>query len=284
MNRGHKAARLLLHNPALLAEILLGWLVQRFTPSPRGSIVKEERGVKFIFDFEHGPQMQQMYFSLYEPLTVAAMRRFLSKGDTFLDIGASVGYLSWIAAGLVGQRGQVHCFEPNVQDFQKLEEFRLANPERRIFSNPYALGEARGVADMDVSGLDWVGWNTLVPNFMRKSAYKETIQVEVRTLDDYIAERFETIGRITTIKIDTEGYEFFVLKGMRSFFGDADHRPAVICEVAPRANGLMGITMEDLSHLMARYGYKAYSLLDYRTEIDLTGLKEQTDVIFLCRR
>ncbi len=285
MNRWYKAAFLLRHDTGLFLEVMGGQLAKRFGILPRTPVVKEVQGVRFAFDFEYGPQIREMYFNLYEPLTVAALRRFLSKGDTFVDVGASVGYISWIAAGIVGQKGQVHCFEPSSRDFRKLEEFRLANPDFKIFCRPYALGETEGSADMDVSGLDWVGWNTLVPDFMRKSDYKETVQIQVRTLADYIREHAKTLSRIAVIKIDTEGYEFFVLKGLASFLEETAERPAILCEVAPRANGLMGISMQELSSLMARYGYQAYSLLDSRTRVELTDLKVQTtDVIFLCQQ
>ena len=83
------------------------------------------------------------------------------------------------------------------------------------------------------------------------------------------------------IKIDTEGFELFVLKGLQNFFEDNQNRPVIICEITPRANSLMGIRLDELSDYMHRYNYKAYSLLDMKTKIDVSVLKEQTDVLFL---
>ncbi len=72
---------------------------------PKYSVVKSIDGVFFECDFELDPTGIQMYLGLYEPWTVAAMRRFLAKGDTFIDVGANIGYLSAVGASLVGPTG-----------------------------------------------------------------------------------------------------------------------------------------------------------------------------------
>ena len=62
-----------------------------------------------------------MYYGSYAVPIVETMKRTLRPGDTFLDVGANIGYLSAIAAGLVGVTGQVHCFEPVPDYFRESE-------------------------------------------------------------------------------------------------------------------------------------------------------------------
>ena len=278
-----KAAALLRHNPALLAGIVYANAVSRIAGTPKHPVQKEINGVKFEFDFSLGPQIRQMYFNAYEPLTLAAMKQFLRKGDTFLDVGANMGFIASIAAGIVGKQGQVHCFEPSPADFERLKKLPLLNPDYKIFINPCAAGEKKEIVNMDISNLSWVGWNTLVPNFMRRNACKESVPVEVIRLDDYIRKKRGEMGRIGVIKIDTEGFEFFVLKGLEKFFEEERERPVILCEITPRANGLMGVDMADVAGTMDQYGYHAYSYVNWKTRVALTDLQVQTDVIFLAR-
>src|SRR6185436_20517401 len=49
----------------------------------------------------------------YEPEVFEFLVRALRAGDTFVDVGAHVGYFSLLAASLVGHGGHVFSFEPN---------------------------------------------------------------------------------------------------------------------------------------------------------------------------
>lgn len=91
--------------PAWLAAWLKRLLrVRRFTVStPHGrfwidpaSFLGQEIAIRGVFD----------------PDTLAALRRVLRPGDTFIDIGANEGYFSVIAAPLVGSTGRIVAVEP----------------------------------------------------------------------------------------------------------------------------------------------------------------------------
>ncbi len=51
-----------------------------------------------------------MWAGAYERELVHLMKRTLKSGMTVIDVGANIGYLSALAAGLVGNTGQVHAF------------------------------------------------------------------------------------------------------------------------------------------------------------------------------
>src|SRR4051812_21163462 len=48
----------------------------------------------------------------FEPDDTKGLIECLNEGDTFIDIGAHIGYYSIIASGLVAEKGRVICFEP----------------------------------------------------------------------------------------------------------------------------------------------------------------------------
>ena len=281
MNSVSKAASLLSHNPRLLAKILYANSMNRFGHVPASRLVKAINGVRFEFDFDYGPQLRKMYFGAYEPLTIEMMSQILKKGDTFLDVGASIGYLSARALGMVGSTGQVHSFEPVPKDYERLEKLATMNPAYTIVTNRWALGDEEGTLEMDVTCLPWIGWNTLVPAFMRRDAWKESIPVRILRLDDYIMERGADLGNLTLIKIDTEGFEFPVLRGLRRYFEKGCNLPAILCEINPRAYPLLAMRLAQLTAFMREMGYDAFSLLNLRQRVDLSKLEQTTDVLFL---
>lgn len=298
---------LLIRNPKLFFKYLHVGAKSVILRWPKAPIRKRINGVLFEFDFDLDPVIKlvhnplklllqylsigakpnvlAMYYGAYEPDTVRAMKRLLRKGDTFIDVGANIGYLSGIAMGLVGKTGQVHSFEPVPKHFQRLKNLALANKGYKIVVNQCALGEKEGTARIGVSGLS-IGTSTMVPGLLkfkeiaygrRKEIIEEMIEVPAHRLDSYIKEK--SIGGVSLIKIDAEGFEFPILKGLSGYFENADHLPAIICEITPPAYPLLGCTLAQLSEYMEKYNYHAFSLDD--AKIDVTKVKEYPNVIFL---
>jgi FkbM family methyltransferase len=218
-----------------------------------------------------------MYFGSYALLVTEAMKRYLKPGDTFFDVGANIGYLSAVAAGLVGKSGQVHSFEPVPAYFARLERLADLNPGHTFFANPCAAGDSDETCTIYVTREP--GQNTMVSSYQSDFEITSTLEVPVVRLDSYIADH--GIARVAMIKIDAEGYEFPTLRGMQSYFERSKDRPAIVCEIAPRAYPLMGKKLSDLSDYMAQYGYIARDLIDGSTPVDLSSLNHVEDVLFL---
>jgi len=271
------AARYLVSNPRLFLHKLI-FRLRSLRALPKSCVLKRINGILFEFDFDYAPVMRKMFYRDYEMETVVAMKKVLRNGDTFIDVGANIGYLSAVGMGLVGKKGQVHSFEPVPEYLQRLRKLAAMNTEYHLVANQCALGEEEGTAPIAVTRLSNIGWNTMVPGFMNNETMKEMIRVPVGRLDRYIAER--GLGRIALIKIDTEGFEYLVLKGLRHFLERAHDRPIIICEVAPAAYRLLGWRLSELSEYMRMFGYRAFDLIDRHAEIDITTLEETTNVVF----
>ena len=152
-----------------------------------------------------------MYFGSYQYETTYILKQFLRKGDTFVDIGANIGYISAFALGLVGQSGKVHSFEPVPRFFARLNQIQQDNPEYNLHLTNSAVGEINGTAAIAVNNVGNIGWNTMVPNFMPEETIEKELAIDVIKLTDYLNKNEVHIIRL--IKIDTEGYEYNVLKG-----------------------------------------------------------------------
>ena len=272
-------------SPTRSSRRLINYLRYKTTPqflTPKSPALRDIDGVRFECFPERDRNYRRMYFGVYETDIVALMSELLQVGDTFLDVGANVGYLSAVAASLVGRAGQVHGFEPVPKYFAALARMADINPAHQICVNQQALGDESGTANIDVTNLDNMGWNTLVPEFMTAGTVDESVEVPVGRLDDYI--ETHSLDNIALIKIDVEGYEFPALRGLSRILAQPDRRCPILCEIAPSAYPLLNTSLAELRDWMHGVGYQARSVADRRQSVDITQFSRTTDVLFLAER
>jgi FkbM family methyltransferase len=270
-----RAFALLAKNPLLFGRVLLS-KANAVRPVPALPVQRHLGAILYEFDSNENGPTAAMYFGAYSLLVVNAMERYLHPGDVFIDVGANVGYLSAIGAGLVGPGGQVHSFEPVPLYFQCLRRLAELNPAYSIIANACAAGDTPGSATIHVTREP--GQSTLVTGYKTGPELVSTLEISVIRLDSYIESH--RLSRVALVKIDAEGFELPILEGLRRYF-ESTSRPAIICEVAPRAYPLIGRKLSDLSELMSRFGYAARDIIDGETPVDLSALKHVTDVLFL---
>lgn len=247
-----------------------------FDPPTSGEILVN--GIRFNIDLDLDSAMKQMYHGHYQVETTGVFERYLEEGDTFIDVGANVGYMTAFALGLVGKTGQVHSFEPVPQYFERLKEIKSNNTEYHLYVNNLALGETSGVSMIAVTDVRNIGWNTMVPGFARSDTVKEKVEVRVARLDDYLFS--EDVHDVRLIKIDTEGYELPVLKGLEKYLSDSEERPVLVVEIAPAAYPKLNSSLGELMVFLALFGYEAKTLSG-ADSIDVSSLRNTTDVLFV---
>lgn len=123
-----------------------------------------------------------------------------------LDVGANLGHWSETALKLADQIGKkidLHAFEPSSATRQQLVA-RLSSREG-IQVSALALSSAVGEANFFSNG-EGSGTNSLDPY-----SGSEVERVATSTIDAYLSE--ECIENVAMIKVDTEGFDFEVIKG-----------------------------------------------------------------------
>lgn len=140
-------------------------------------------------------------------------RQFVSAGDLCFDIGAHVGNRS---AALLALGVRVVACEPQPLLARTLQRFHGRNPNLTIL--PVALGAAPGRTQMLIStsnptlstlSADWANDIGKNPDFAG-TEWDQRVEVELTTLDALIAQ----YGSPVFCKIDVEGYELDVLRGL----------------------------------------------------------------------
>lgn len=181
----------------------------------------------------------------------AYLRHRLREGDCFVDVGAHIGYFSLLASRRVGSGGSVIAFEPSIRMLERLSH----NVRRNRCSNTtivsVALGAESGWSTLSCSAADNPGGATLRPR--NDGIWNE--RVPVMRFDDLVGDQAPLPS---VVKIDVEGYELLVLRGMERTLKKAS--PAIVCEVSPRFLREQGQSGPELIRFMATLGYGAHLL------------------------
>ncbi len=163
-----------------------------------------------------------------EPHLQRIIRQYVAAGDTVYDIGANVGYVSLSLAKSVGPTGQVISFEPipkNVEYFREsIQINHLTNVELMECAASDQFGEAviRIAENLSTASLVWHKNNP--------SATQLTIRtVQIDQLVESGSLRYPRF-----VKIDVEGAEGSVLKGMRRTIAAAKPILFIECSEAGR--------------------------------------------------
>lgn len=120
---------------------------------------------------------------------------------------------------------EIHAFEPNPQEFKKLQNKYLSHPFQQLKINNTALHSYLGKSDFNIaqrasmSSLLLPDHSNYKKNFGNYSHYNswennistaKTIHVDLETLDNYFNDKQTSIDYL---KIDTQGSELSILKG-----------------------------------------------------------------------
>lgn len=275
---------ILASNPAFFAKRVMLGLKEFILPLPKRTVFKKINGLMFEFNFVYSDKIKQMYFGSFQPAISEVFRKYLKRGDVFIDAGANIGYFSAVAAGYVGKEGQVHSFEPVPEYFKKLKELAERNNQYRITANQFALGDQEKMGEIYIGGNSDIGDNTFFPNLFEGIDSGRSADVLIRRLDKYIKEK--NITNIKLIKIDVEGYEFFVLKGLKNYFSECLEKksfPIIVCEICPEIYPRLGYKLEDLFSYMEEFFYYPFDIFNNKIRMDIKEVKKRQaiDVLFI---
>lgn len=188
-----------------------------------------------------------------------------------LDIGANTGYYSIIAAK---KSRHIYAFEPGSSNRKKLEENIQLNKLNNITVLPYAVSDKQGDTELFIAGDDNTGMNSLEQpgNF---SGHKEVVAVV--SIDDWVAEN--NIPGISLIKIDVEGSEMKVLKGMQAVI--EEQKPVFFMEVIGQLLMQSGHSVNDIYNFLFSRGYYAYEIIKPFRLKRITTPKEGDSIVFV---
>jgi FkbM family methyltransferase len=152
----------------------------------------------------------------FEALTRAAFDEAVRPGDVVVDIGANAGYYSIRAAELVGPTGRVYAIEPSPINLPFLRRNVAGLPHVTVL--PYAASDSVGTATFHLT-TDTVNDGFEVGPY---AAATHQVRVDTRPVDLLIR------PPVHMIKVDVQGAELAVLRGMRELIAGSPDLKLII--------------------------------------------------------
>lgn len=149
----------------------------------------------------------------YEERFGGAMIGAIRPGDIVWDVGANVGLYTEQFSTLVGESGRVVAFEPVPECYDKLAACVAGRANVRLVKA--GLGSSAGTVTFDIGSSD----ETLgrVVEGGSAGANAKLVELPIHVGDDLA--RSENLPGPTYVKVDVEGHELDVLKGMSGLLG-----------------------------------------------------------------
>jgi FkbM family methyltransferase len=180
----------------------------------------------------------------------------LKAGECFVDVGANIGFLSFLASGPVGTTGRVISIEPSPREYARLLRGIVLNGATNVVPVNGACGESASTFALEISSYH-TGLNRLVPsgagNAKRINGDNSFAFVPVWAADSILPPLVE--GRsIGLVKLDAEGAEVLILRGMRKFL--AAYKPRhVVVEITPKFLSDFDTHKSEIYSIMKASGY-----------------------------
>jgi FkbM family methyltransferase len=191
-------------------------------------------GARFIVRPGETGLTQNIYCGLQEYHEMAYVLHVLRPDDLFIDVGANAGAYTILACAARGAKGI--CFEPVPSTFERLMgNIQLNDLSEHVKAYNIGLADTKGELTF-TSGLN--ATNHVVG---KDEIVRDVVKVEVHPLDAMLAGESPVM-----IKIDVEGAETLVIKGM----------PGTL-----RRKSLHSVIME-LNENSRRYGFDHENVID----------------------
>jgi len=233
---------------AILA-ILLKRLLSPVKIIPEKSIVQVNESKMLVYPLKGAIYEDLFLYKKREPLCTDYLMHsgVIKEGDAVLDIGANIGYYVLIESQLVGEKGKVYAVEPVRSNFELLEKNVQLNNLKNVSTFQFAFGEKDAKSEIyvtDKSNLcamnrDAVGGKILF-----------TQEVPMLTVDTF----FKDKAPPDFIRMDVEGYEYQVVKGMaKTLKGNIK----ILIELHPWRPYLEPERMDELFDILERNNFRA---------------------------
>lgn len=198
------------------------------------------------------------FFGVWEPSVTAYYKNTLRRGDVAIDIGANVGAHALLAAQLVGATGRVHAVEASPTIFQRLRRNLDANHAHNVFAYNFAVLDRSQRVQVFLHD----GWNlgktTVKSSEGLKQGYTEEAIVDGRPLSEIVP--IADICAARLIKIDVEGAEWLVIKGMRDVLPILARNVDIIVEVTSSTFCDFGVSLKQFVAIFADYGFLPFQI------------------------
>lgn len=249
-------------------------------------VIKESNGFRIHLDLSEYISME-IANDNYDITETQFVKRVVKAGDTVLDLGAHVGYYTFLLASIVGKRGKVFSFEPQQHLFSLIQQSINENGyQDRIVAENVCVGDvagegkfaqshcpgdcgcthllAEGVARTRKVSCCNAHDNTATGQSHRDNAPSALPYWEEMTIEDIKVlnlGEYHFSSAIDFIKADIEGAEYLALKPLEERL--KKDQPIILSEVnQPLLAHVSGVSSAEYIKLVQDFGYNCFCFGD----------------------
>lgn len=192
---------------------------------------------------------------------ISLIKKYTKPGNTVLDIGANIGFYAEILSLIVGEKGHVHCFEPDITNFKHLQ--KRCKDFGNISINNKAVADKTQVIKIYTSKQLNVDHRTYKPD-----DYDQEIDINAVSIDDYLQDQ-----SVNFIKMDIQGFEMSAVKGMTRTLQSPNLK--MLSEFWPYGMHKAGTSVLEYYQFLKQYNFFIY-LIENNQLVELTENKVKT--------
>jgi FkbM family methyltransferase len=193
---------------------------------PREAAVADVLGLKMRLQPEQCVDGGLLFYpQLYDRYEIQFLREFLQPGDTFLDVGANIGFYSLQASQSVGASGRVLAIEADPFNYTKLSENIVMNNLDNVTALNVGVSDKHETLMLCNESAGNRGGNS----FLLQT--ENGVEVPCEPLLDIL--NAQKIHSVAAMKMDIEGFEFRVLTPFFAHAPRSLHPRIVITEFSP---------------------------------------------------
>lgn len=208
-------------------------------------------------------QRSLFIYGYYEYAETGFWKNLVKGKKVVFDVGSNIGYYSLLASKNMHRDALIYAFEPVSHTFSRAKFNIELNGIKNILLHRIALSDKDGFLDINVGNEENWGMSSInTHNYLSNKSEK----VESLKIDTFVKQN--KIEQIDAVKVDIEGSEFFLLKGMTHVL---DHfRPVILMEVLDEHLIKANSSKEELFNIFWGKNYKAYKILSKIELVELT--------------
>ncbi len=211
---------------------------------------------------------------VFEPQTCKILVNELGKKEgIFLDIGANIGLISFYVKKNL-PHVEIHAFEPGIHQNKLLQMSVDKNKVSSMKVYKDAISDSRGTVSFHIHNPRYAAFDGM-KDTARRGKTKQ-IEVPTTTVDIWWCE--SGMPKISVVKVDTEGAEFFVLKGMEQMI--REQKPVILLEISPSNLKAYPYDHSDIYNWLKERNYSLSTLAGFKVkntiELESFLLKEDT--------
>ncbi len=241
----------------------VGRLISRL--NPKHDVLVELQGYKmYANSLDRIIALLLWKFFALEGYEFKVMDEILKSGMTVLDVGANIGYHTCRISRIVGEDAKVYAFEPDPGNFRLLVKNIEANGCRNVEMIQKAVSDTAGFIKLFFCE-EHRGDHRIYDS----GDHRKTVEIEAVRLDDLFAEE----QKIDVIKIDTQGAEYLVLKGMRKII-EKNQDIILISEFTADFISKCGFDPQEYLQELQNLGFKLRFINEKNKSIDAATIEE----------